>query len=205
VVSCEYLTSGDRVVIIDDFLAGGSTAEALFKLAKMAHAKVVGVGVLIEKITDGGRAFLSGYDVPVESLAKVLPSSDTGRVEVVDEEPWVSPDELVVENVEVTSGRLRAARQTAARRVRGLDRVGDDLGGAPSGQSSISDSDKSNVLETSGSDNDSSRSSTGFEDDREDSLREDEDLDDDDDLDMIELDGDDDGDDEYDRLQDSFD
>jgi len=37
----------------------------------MAHARVVGLGVLIEKTKDGGRAFLSGYDVPVESLAKV--------------------------------------------------------------------------------------------------------------------------------------
>ncbi|KAI0564151.1 Phosphoribosyltransferase [Gracilaria domingensis] len=89
IVSCEYLESGDRVLIIDDFLAGGSTAEALFKLAKMAHAKVVGVGVLIEKMMDGGRAFLSGYDVPVESLAKLLPAGDKGRISFVEEEPWV--------------------------------------------------------------------------------------------------------------------
>eukprot|EP00177_Eucheuma_denticulatum_P003792 GFKZ01006850.1.p1 GENE.GFKZ01006850.1~~GFKZ01006850.1.p1 ORF type:complete len:637 (-),score=115.82 GFKZ01006850.1:77-1987(-) len=91
IVSCEYLEAGDRVLIIDDFLAGGSTAEALFKLARMAHAKVVGVGVLIEKMSDGGRAFLSGYDVPVESLAKILPGGDKGGIEFVEEEPWVSP------------------------------------------------------------------------------------------------------------------
>lgn len=90
-VSCEYLEAGDRVLIIDDFLAGGSTAEALFKLAKLAHAKVVGVGVLIEKMSDGGRAFLSGYDVPVESLAKLLPESEKGVIQFVEEEPWVSP------------------------------------------------------------------------------------------------------------------
>lgn len=90
IVSCEYLETGDRVLIIDDFLAGGSTAEALFKLARLAHAKVVGVGVLIEKMSDGGRAFLSGYDVPVESLAKLLPAGDKGRIEFVEEEPWVS-------------------------------------------------------------------------------------------------------------------
>lgn len=91
IVSCEYLEAGDRVLIIDDFLAGGSTAEALFKLAKMAHAKVVGVGVLIEKMMDGGRAFLSGYDVPVESLAKILPAGDRGRIMFVEEEAWVPP------------------------------------------------------------------------------------------------------------------
>lgn len=91
IVSCEYLEPGDRVLIIDDFLAGGSTAEGLFRLAKMAHAKVVGVGVLIEKMSDGGRTFLAGYDVPVESLAKILPGGDDGRIKFVEEDPWVSP------------------------------------------------------------------------------------------------------------------
>lgn len=91
IVSCEYLEAGDRVIIVDDFLAGGSTAEALFKLANMAHAKVVGVGVLIEKMSEGGRAFLSGYDVPVESLAKMLPCGEKRRISFVEEEPWTSP------------------------------------------------------------------------------------------------------------------
>lgn len=91
IVSCEYLESGDRVLIIDDFLAGGSTAEALFKLAKMAHSQVVGVGVLIEKMSDGGRTFLAGYDVPVESLAKILPGGADGRINFVEEKPWTSP------------------------------------------------------------------------------------------------------------------
>lgn len=91
IVSCEYLESGDRVLIVDDFLAGGSTAEALFKLAKMAHSQVVGVGVLIEKMSDGGRTFLSGYDVPVESLAKILPGGSEGKISFVEEEPWTSP------------------------------------------------------------------------------------------------------------------
>ena len=91
VVSCEYLHAADRVLIIDDFLAGGSTAEALFKLANMARAKVVAVGVLIEKMASGGRAFLSGYNVPVESLAKVDVVEESGsqpRLTVREEEPW---------------------------------------------------------------------------------------------------------------------
>lgn len=133
IISCEYLTAGDRVVIIDDFLAGGSTAEALFKLAKMAHAKVVGVGVLIEKMSDGGRAFLSGYNVPVESLAKVIPGSDTGRIDVMEEEPWVAPEDTV-DQVDVTTMKIRAARETAAKRLKeganrgeqGSDEVEDD-------------------------------------------------------------------------------
>lgn len=98
IVSCEYLESGDRVLVIDDFLAGGSTVEGLFKLVRMAHAKVVGVGVLIEKMTDGGRAFLSGYDVPVESLAKVSAEGNEGRISIVDEEPWVPPNSKMNED-----------------------------------------------------------------------------------------------------------
>lgn len=103
VVSCEYLQAGDRVLIIDDFLAGGSTAEALFKLAKMAQAKIVGVGVLIEKMSSGGRAFLSGYSVPVESLAKIdIADAHTShpRLKVVEEEQWVdkAAAEIAAEN-----------------------------------------------------------------------------------------------------------
>ena len=70
-VSIEYLTPGDRVIIIDDFLAGGTTADALIRLCRMAGANVVGAGFLIEKSNDAGRAFLSGYEIPLESLATV--------------------------------------------------------------------------------------------------------------------------------------
>ena len=65
--------------------------EALFKLANMAHARVVGLGVLIEKTQDGGRAFLSGYDVPVESLVrvKVLPDN---TISIKDDENGKNSD-----------------------------------------------------------------------------------------------------------------
>ena len=59
----QYLNPGDRVIIIDDFLAGGTTADALIRLCRMAGAIVVGGGFLIEKLNDAGRAFLSGYQV----------------------------------------------------------------------------------------------------------------------------------------------
>lgn len=57
----------------------------------MAHARVVGLGVLIEKTQDGGRAFLSGYDVPVESLSRVtiLPDDTLSVEEDEDEEELV--------------------------------------------------------------------------------------------------------------------
>jgi len=85
-VSTEYLNPGDRVVIIDDFLAGGTTADALIRLCRMAGASVVGGGFLIEKINDAGRAFLSGYQVPLESLAVVeINSSEQVQIHECEE------------------------------------------------------------------------------------------------------------------------
>ena len=39
-VSTEYLNPGDRVLLVDDFLAGGATADAMVRLCRMANAKV---------------------------------------------------------------------------------------------------------------------------------------------------------------------
>lgn len=68
-ISPEYLSIGERVLIIDDFLASGSTILGLVRLAQTAGASVVGVGTLIEKIFEGGREALSPLGIPVESLA----------------------------------------------------------------------------------------------------------------------------------------
>ena len=81
-VSTDYLSPGDRVIIIDDFLAGGTTADALVRVCRMAGASVVGGGFLIEKLNDAGRAFLSGYQVQLESLAMVDVAD--GRIQIVD-------------------------------------------------------------------------------------------------------------------------
>ncbi len=79
IVSPEYLGSGDRVLIVDDFLATGQTILGLARLAQAAGAVVVGVGAVIEKSFEGGRAALSRLGVPVESLAVVTDMSD-GRL-----------------------------------------------------------------------------------------------------------------------------
>jgi len=84
-VSTEYLSPGDRVIIIDDFLAGGTTADALIRVCRMAGAIVVGGGFLIEKVNDAGRAFLSGYQVPLASLATVE-ITQMGEIGIVENE-----------------------------------------------------------------------------------------------------------------------
>jgi xanthine phosphoribosyltransferase len=81
VVSPEYLGSEERVLIVDDFLASGATILGLARLAHAAGARVVGVGALIEKVFQGGRAALEPLGVPVESLARVT-SMEGDRIEL---------------------------------------------------------------------------------------------------------------------------
>jgi xanthine phosphoribosyltransferase len=69
IVSPEYLANGERVLIIDDFLASGQTILGLARLAEASGSKIVGIGALIEKIFEGGRESLKTLDVPIHSLA----------------------------------------------------------------------------------------------------------------------------------------
>ncbi len=67
----DYILSTDRVLVIDDFLAKGSTMFALLELVRMAGAQLVGCGVMIEKALCGGGERLRQMGVRVTSLAKV--------------------------------------------------------------------------------------------------------------------------------------
>lgn len=79
IVSPEYLANGERVLIIDDFLASGATIAGLVRLARTAGATLVGIGALIEKTFEGGRELLSNVDVPIESLVPIA-SLDDGKI-----------------------------------------------------------------------------------------------------------------------------
>ena len=67
-VAPEYLAGNERILIVDDFLASGETIMGLVRLAQAAGATIVGIGALIEKTFEGGRAALRPLGVPVESL-----------------------------------------------------------------------------------------------------------------------------------------
>jgi len=71
IISPEHLPHGERVLIIDDFLASGATILGLVRLAQTAGAEIVGVGALIEKTFEGGREALKPLGVPVETLAAI--------------------------------------------------------------------------------------------------------------------------------------
>lgn len=75
-VSPEYLGSGERVLLIDDFLASGHTIKAMASLVEQAGATLLGAGFVIEKSFQGGRELLEPLRVPVVSLAVVTALSE---------------------------------------------------------------------------------------------------------------------------------
>lgn len=70
-VSKEFLGKGDKVLLIDDFLANGKALEGLTELVKSSGAELVGAGIVIEKGFQVGGSHLRSQGVRLESLAIV--------------------------------------------------------------------------------------------------------------------------------------
>jgi xanthine phosphoribosyltransferase len=79
IISPEYLAGGEKVLIIDDFLASGATIAGLVRLAEAAGAHVVGIGALIEKTFEGGRELLTPLGLPIHSLVSIT-SMDNDQI-----------------------------------------------------------------------------------------------------------------------------
>jgi len=79
IVSAEYLRGGEKILIIDDFLASGATILALVRLVEMAGSEVVGIGALVEKTFEKGREKLTYLKVPIVSLVGVA-NMDDGKI-----------------------------------------------------------------------------------------------------------------------------
>ncbi len=81
IVSKKYLTSEDKVLVIDDFLANGCAVDGLIDIINESGAKLQGVGIIIEKgFQDGGKR-LRDRGIRVESLAIVDSMNDeTGEI-----------------------------------------------------------------------------------------------------------------------------
>lgn len=70
-VSAEYLSKGEKVLIVDDFLASGSALEGLVELVNQAGAEVAGIGIAIEKSFQDGGDKIREKGYRLESLAIV--------------------------------------------------------------------------------------------------------------------------------------
>lgn len=78
-VSSEYLERGDRVLLIDDFIANGDAARGLIRIVERAEAELVGVGIAVEKAFQAGGSSLRERGIRVESLARIA-SLAGGRI-----------------------------------------------------------------------------------------------------------------------------
>lgn len=66
------LREGERVLIVDDFLASGRTIAALSRITSSSKAVLVGVAALVEKKFEDAREHLARLGVPIVSLAKIV-------------------------------------------------------------------------------------------------------------------------------------
>jgi xanthine phosphoribosyltransferase len=71
-VSPEFLSPRDRVLIVDDFLATGRTIDALGRIVLAAGATLVGIVTIVEKVFEGGREVLTPWGVPIEALVTIV-------------------------------------------------------------------------------------------------------------------------------------
>ena len=78
VVTKEYLTGDERVLIVDDFLAHGSALTGLIDIVDQAGATLVGCAAAIEKGFQMGGDKLRKQGYRVESLAIVDEMTDDG-------------------------------------------------------------------------------------------------------------------------------
>ncbi len=65
------ISEHDHVLIIDDFLANGEAATGAIRLIRKAHATVAGIGILIEKSFQPGRAKLEEQGFSIYSQVRI--------------------------------------------------------------------------------------------------------------------------------------
>ena len=81
IVSKKFLNDGDRVLIIDDFLANGCALQGLIAIAESAGATVEGLGIVIEKGFQIGGQVIRNMGFHLESLAIVdAMDAETGTI-----------------------------------------------------------------------------------------------------------------------------
>ncbi len=87
IVSKEFLGKGDKVLLIDDFLANGKALEGLAELVQMSGAELVGAGIVIEKGFQPGGDIIRSKGIHLESLAIIdSMNEETGEIVFREEE-----------------------------------------------------------------------------------------------------------------------
>ncbi|WP_232695578.1 xanthine phosphoribosyltransferase [Brevibacillus daliensis] len=79
-----YLQKGERVLIVDDFLATGAALIGLCDIVQDAEAELVGVGCVVEKSFQEGRGLLEQRGVAIHSLARIESMSPDTGIQFID-------------------------------------------------------------------------------------------------------------------------
>ncbi|WP_379158408.1 xanthine phosphoribosyltransferase [Paenibacillus sp. sgz5001063] len=88
-VSKKFIAPGERVLIVDDFLANGEAAFGLARIVEQAGGTVAGIGIVIEKAFQPGNRLLKEAGYRVESLVRIA-SLDDGVITFVEEDAELS-------------------------------------------------------------------------------------------------------------------
>ncbi|WP_093959361.1 MULTISPECIES: xanthine phosphoribosyltransferase [Bifidobacterium] len=82
IVAKKFLSPGDHVLLIDDFLANGKALQGLIEICDHAGATVEGIGIAVEKgFQDGGEQLRkAGYDLDSLAIVKSM-DAETGDIE----------------------------------------------------------------------------------------------------------------------------
>lgn len=83
-VKPEFIHKGDRVLLVDDFMANGEAAKGAVKLIEEAGAEVAAIGIVIEKSFQPGRKTLESMGYRVISLTRVSEMSE-GHIAFIPE------------------------------------------------------------------------------------------------------------------------
>ena len=84
-VSKDWISADDKVLIVDDFMANGEAMRGLCDIVKAAGATLVGIGCAVEKGFQGGGDRLRAAGVNLKSLA-IIESAEPGNIVFRDED-----------------------------------------------------------------------------------------------------------------------
>lgn len=86
IVSKKFINAGERVLLIDDFLANGCALQGLIGIVQSAGATVEGIGIAIEKGFQTGGRMIRNMGYQLESLAIVDDMNwETGEIKFREE------------------------------------------------------------------------------------------------------------------------
>ena len=83
-VEKRYIPIGSRVLVIDDFLADGQAVHGMVEICEKLDAKVVGVGIAVEKGFQNGGMAMRAKGVHLKSLA-IIDKIEDGKIILRDE------------------------------------------------------------------------------------------------------------------------